>query len=300
MTAFEHALFFHRKNFEQHSRRRPRTMREFWRIALQLLSLLTIFHSIPFAAAYAESDAEAMLTRAIEDYSAAMEETSRNQQLSAFAKSEQLFRQVAEALRSEGREPNAELLINLGNSALQAEHLGVAILSYRRALIHSPDSAQARQNLAFARTQVDEWAQYTSDDPLIDTLFFWRRSFSRSSILGVAALSFLLAALLIAASIAFRLSLLRNIALFPVIIWAVLLLSLVGNRESQSDGVIIAGEVVLRSANSSNSQAVLSQPLPNGTEVQISEQRENWVEVQIAGRSGWVQTQEVAVVNLVP
>ncbi|MEC8554474.1 MAG: hypothetical protein VXZ82_05630 [Planctomycetota bacterium] len=272
-------------------------MMAFRRSSLQVFCLLTVSLPIPLSAAYAESDAEAMLARAINDYSLAMEETARDQQLSAFAKSEQLFRQVAEALQAEGREPNAELLINLGNSALQAEHLGVSILNYRRALIHSPDSTQARQNLAFARTQVEDWAQYNAEDPLIDTLFFWRQRFSRSSILGVAALSFLLASLLIATSIAFRLSLLRNLALLPVIIWGILLLSLIGNRESRSDGVIIAGEVVLRSANSSNAQEVLSQPLPDGTEVQISERREGWVEVLVAGRSGWVQAREVAVVN---
>ncbi|MEM7561354.1 MAG: hypothetical protein AAF394_19690, partial [Planctomycetota bacterium] len=158
MTAFERTDFLQSKKFEQESSRRPRTKREFWRISLQLFWLLTAFLWIPFSDANAESDAEAMLARAIKDYSAAMEGTARDQQLSAFAKSEQLFRQVAEVLRSEGREPNAELLINLGNSALQAEHIGVAILSYRQALIRSPDSSQARQNLAFARTQVDEWA----------------------------------------------------------------------------------------------------------------------------------------------
>ncbi len=297
MNAIERTDLFQSKKLEQESRRCPRTKREFWPIPLQLFWLLTAFHSVPFFAANAESDAEAMLARAINDYSAAMEGTARDQQLSVFAKSEQLFRQVGEALRAEGREPNAELLINLGNSALQAEHLGVAILNYRRALIHSPDSAQARQNLAFARTQVEDWAQYNAEDPLIDTLFFWRQRFSRSSILGVAALSFLLASLLIATSIAFRLSLLRNLALLPVIIWGILLLSLFGNRESPNDGVIIAGEVVLRSANSSNAQEVLSQPLSDGTEVQISERREGWVEVLVAGRSGWVEAREVAVVN---
>lgn len=298
MTALERTEFFRNTISEQQSRRRPRIMRVFWRIPLQVFLLVIALLTISCSAAIAGSDSETMLARAIEEYSSAMEETSRDQQLSAFAKSEQLFRQVAESLRSEGQEPNAELLTNLANSALQAEHFGVAILNYRRALVHSPDSAQARQNLAFARTQVDDWAQYSADDPLIDTLFFWRRSFSRSSILGVAALSFLLAGLLIAASIAFRLTLLRNLALLPVIVWGVLLFSLVGNRESQSDGVIVAGDVVLRSANSSNSQEVLSQPLPDGTEVQILERREGWVEVLITGRSGWVQEQEIALVNL--
>lgn len=51
---------------------------------------------------------------------------------------------------------SSELLYNLGNACFKANHLAKAVLSYERALRLDPGNKNARNNLAYVRTRVDD------------------------------------------------------------------------------------------------------------------------------------------------
>ena len=127
------------------------------------------------------------LERAIDAYTTALETTDRNLRLEEFARAEQLFRQVIDGDGQLAPVRNAELYVNLGNAALQAERLGPAIAAYRRALALAPQNAQARQNLVYARSLLPDWVRREETIRLIDSLFFWRAMISRGQILDAGS-----------------------------------------------------------------------------------------------------------------
>ncbi len=241
---------------------------------------------VPVAVAPSTSAAEeAGLDAAIEEYSAAMEAQGRDERLRRFSRAEQLFRQ---AIEDPSTQAGADLFVNLGNAALQAEHVGSAIVAYRRALLLEPGHRQAKQNLRYARSMVPNGtgAEETSD--LIDTLFFWQTLASREQIQLVAACFFLLAATLFSIGFAGKRSWLCSLALVPLSIWLLLLLSTAPMGQTSDEAVVVSGDTILHAADSENSASRLSQPIPDGTEVKILQTRDRWTEIQIAGRSGWV------------
>lgn len=216
-----------------------------------------------------------------------MELTDRDQRLQGFAAAEQMFRQVAEGELIH----NAQLQVSIGNAALQAERVGPAIVAYRRALAIDPTNAQVQQNLGYARSSVPEAYRRESTSALIDTLFFWRGLYTQGQILGMAAACFLLAALLCAIGIARKQFFVRNLALLPLLCWSGLIGSVVlgGKASAHDEAVVVASELVVRSADSENSVPRLSAPLTSGVEVTVLRARGRWTEVELPGvRSGWV------------
>lgn len=259
-------------------------------LLLVLLSMHNCVFALQTSPATGVSDSsspEKALQQAIEQYTDALETDDRDDRIRKFSRAEQLFRQLIEEYDAA---PNESLLLNLGNSALQAEHVGTAIAAYRSALLVSPGNTQASQNLAYARSTVPDWAAYSSDDMLVETLFFWKQIYSTSQIQILAAVAFAVAMGLVAFSIATSRSIWRNLSILPFGIWAVLLAStLLSGSTPDSEAVIVQPDTVLHSADSENSAARISQPLPDGAEVTVIQTRERWTEVQFSGKTGWVR-----------
>lgn len=240
---------------------------------------------------------ESDLRRAIDEYSKAMETGERNARLSGFARAEQLFRQAVQAELSAGRRVSAQLWLNLGNAALQAENTGSAILAYRRALQRAPNHAQAMQNLAHARSSLPEWARTEQNSVFFDTLFFWTRLVSRPQLAALASVCFLIAMACVGFGIATSKSLWRNMAILPGLLWLLLLgSSWLGSGHSNANAVVIATDTVLYSADSEKSPQRMTEPLPQGTEVQVLQSRDRWLEIQLSGRSGWIRRAAVQFV----
>jgi hypothetical protein len=227
---------------------------------------------------------------AIDAYVAAMETALRNERLELFARSEQLFRQIVEGDATHPPLRNAALYVNLGNAALQAEHVGPAIAAYRRALLLDPQHAQARQNLAYARSLLPEWIRYDEPDRLIDSLFFWRAMFSHETLLVLSAWCFLAAAVLVAVGLVRRQPMLRNVASVPILLWCILGISLLlGHGNGDRRNAVVRTETTVYTADSENAAPRLSRPLPNGAEVVLLTERDPWTEIRLPdGRTGWV------------
>jgi len=231
-------------------------------------------------------------------YTEAMNTKPRDERLRKFAIAEQLFRQLVAGGARHAPVRNADLYVNLGNAALQAEHLGTAIVAYRRALDLDPGHPRARQNLDYTRSLLPEWVQHEDPTRWIDSLFFWHATLSYGQILIVAALCFLAAAIMLAIGLVRQTLLWRNLALVPALGWLVLTISLIVDpgQTTAQDAVIIT-EAVLHTADSENAAARLPKPLPNGVEVELLQHRERWSEVRMPdGRTGWVRNSTLELV----
>jgi len=237
----------------------------------------------------------ATLNQAIDVYTEAQAAIDRDGRLASFRRAQRLFAHAAtQGARS------ADLYTNLGNAALQAEQLGPAILAYRRALILDPDQARAYQNLRHARTLLPAWVPKPEPEGAPESFFIWRHLLNPAQQATIAALSFLLAALLLAIAIYRRFPLARNLALLPLLIWLGLLLSVtIQARAGGTDqAVFTADETIARAADSPNAPMRFAQPLPAGTEVEIREARTHWIHIVLAnGRDAWVARGAVEVIE---
>ena len=238
------------------------------------------------ASAVAQQPEAAQIEEAIASYRAALDTSERDSRLEGFRKAERLFSRTADSGAS-----NPELYTNLGNAALQAEHLGAAVLAYRRALAIDPDHPRAVQNLEHVRTLLPEWVPKPEAGGLLDSFFFWHKTLARSDRALGAAIAFAIGALLLAAAIRFGQSALRTAAILPALIWAALIASVavdVGGARLD-DAVVIADETVARAADSALAPSTLPAPLPGGVEVRILERRSPWIRIRLAnGRDAWV------------
>jgi tetratricopeptide (TPR) repeat protein len=238
------------------------------------------------ASGVAQQPDTAQLEEAIASYRAALDTSARDSRLEGFRNAERLFSRIAA-----GGASNPELYTNVGNAALQAEHLGAAVLAYRRALAIDPDHPRAVQNLEYVRTLLPDWVPKPESGGLLDSFFFWHKTLSRSDRSLGAAIAFAVAVLLLAAAGSFGQSALRTAAILPALVWAALIASVtvdVGGARLD-EAVVIADETVARAADSALAPSTLPAPLPGGVEVRIIERRSPWIRIRLAnGRDAWV------------
>jgi tetratricopeptide (TPR) repeat protein len=244
----------------------------------------------------AQAPSSQLLEQAIASYGRGLDTAERALRLEEFRRAERLFARVA----AEGA-GNPDLYANLGNAALQADHLGTAVLAYRRALALDPAHPRAGQNLAHARTLLPAWVPKPQAAGLLDSFFFWHRTLSRSDRAFWAAVAFAVAGLLAAASIRAGQPVLRNAAMLPALVWLALIASVVMDDTARSAdaAVIVADETVARAADSALAPSALPAPLPGGVEVRIVERRPPWLRVRLGnGRDAWVAESAVALVEV--
>jgi tetratricopeptide (TPR) repeat protein len=226
------------------------------------------------------------LERATASYTRALETADGQARTVAFQEAERLY---ASAARSAPASP--DLYANLGNAALQGQHVGAAVLAYRRALRIDADHARALTNLSLARSLLPEWVPRPESRGALDSFFFWQRGLTRAQRSGAAALSFACAALLLALWLRTGHVALRHLALVPSAAWLALLGSLVFDPALR-DGdevVVTTPDVRARAADSELAPALFEDPLPDGTEARIVEERAPWARIRLAnGRDAWV------------
>ncbi len=241
--------------------------------------------------AFGEGDPAVVVQQANDAYQAALSTTDRGARLEAFRTAERLYAKSLDLARDVDQRVTADLWVNYGNAALQAERLGAAVLGFRQALALDPNHARARKNLRHARTLLPSWVRPPESGGVMDTFFFWHQGLSPIERHTLAAIAFAIAGLLIAFSIRTGRSGLRTLAILPLAVWIALITSTVFDAvtEQRPEGVLTAPETVGRSADSHNVAPRFSEPLPGGTEITIVERRSPWVHVELLnGRDAWV------------
>ena len=239
-------------------------------------------------------DARPRLERALDDYAKAQAESDHDARLAGFGRAEQGFA----ALIEDGMATPA-LYTNLGNAALQAGHVGQAVLAYQRALRLDPAATTAQQNLAHLRVLLPAWVPRPSGSDGAAALLVYRRVPAPTRSLAAGG-CFALAALLLVLSLRRREGPWRGLAILLGLAWLGLLASVVLDRPSGSGeaAVLTADETPARSADSAMAALAFPDPLPQGVEVERLEVRGDYARIRLAnGRDVWVRSSSVTPVE---
>jgi len=250
---------------------------------------------LPPSACLAEEGDAKWLEPAIAAYTRGMESTQRDERLRLFSDSERFFTAACR-----GGVGSADCWTNLGNAALQAEHLGSSILAFRRALVLDPGNARARQNLTHARSLLPDWIPLPETRGVLDTFFSWQGGVSRSARAEWAAGCFALTAVLLALALVRGLTAPRYLAGVSALIWLALVASLQLDNGTLgiSEGVIVVADTPGRAADSINAPLRFGENLPDGAEIRILEDRGGWLHIELYnGRDAWIAESAVARVE---
>ncbi len=232
------------------------------------------------------------LADAREQYIDALEVQDRSERTQRFSESENLYAQLVKEYP--GR---PELLVDWGNAALGANHLGVASLAYKRALTLDKGLVRASKNLGWIRSQLSSEFVPTPESSAVDSLFFWHSSWSLATRHLVAAIAFAFFVVLLFPIGTFQ-YIRRRVAAAPALIFVGMLSSALLEPSHAGAAVVVVDGQTLRSADSLGAPTSFSKPIPEGAEVTLLESREDWSHVTLAnGKTGWLAGNAVRLVD---
>lgn len=263
--------------------------------------VLTIGYS-SLTTAQANDSAE-LVEEGVEAYQTAIDATNRNERVQLFSRAEMIFARVASERVSSNDQSipfsadvNPDLFLNWGNAALGAEHLGAAILAYRRALEMDPQNGPAKDNLLHARSLLPDWIPTPEDQVGFGSFFDGVRQLGKGQWRGIASILFLIAFALLAIYIRTNRTAFRNLAILAIGCWvAALGIGWIPSGAIETaDAVVIADEASVRSADSINAPLRFPKPLLSGSEVKVLESRDQWIRVGLSdGREGWLKSSAI-------
>lgn len=205
------------------------------------------------------------------------------------------FRRVAARYQEilDGGTVSGAVLFNQGNAFMRAGLRGRAIASYRRAQRYRPRDPYLDANLRSALTgPPDPWGK-----PLLEYLFFWQDWLSYPAKFQLSGLAAGAAFLIATINLWLPRRWLRRLA--AVVLLATLILAASASYDwyrfdRLRHGVIVAKEVVARKGDAESYQPAFNQPLSEGTEFRLLEDRGEWVLVRLAERrEGWLPREAI-------
>jgi tetratricopeptide (TPR) repeat protein len=201
------------------------------------------------------------------------------------------FERVIEA----GQGNNGKLLYNIGNTYYRLGDVGRAILFYRRAQLLIPADPNLKHNLRYVRSQRIDLIPSRQDSRVFRTLFFWHYSLPPQVklFLFIAALW---AICLLITHVLLQSNWRKRWKKVFLTVWGgialMMLVSLVTDEirlRNLKDGVIIREEVVARKGDGIAYQRSFIDPLHQGTEFTLREERAGWYFIELFdGRKGWI------------
>ena len=194
---------------------------------------------------------------------------------------------------------NGELLYNLGNAYLKQGDTGRAILNYRSAEMFLPRDADLEANLQYALGQAKDKIDCGEGGSLLTTVCFWYAKLSCRELCYVFFAVNAVFWLLLAVKFFMRREML-GISLYITLFFTLLFGASFGvklyNTVYSLSGVVLAGEVMVRSG-SSTSDTVLFK-LHEGAELTVAGQENEWLKITLCdGKKGWVQKSSVGIVG---
>jgi tetratricopeptide (TPR) repeat protein len=192
---------------------------------------------------------------------------------------------------------NGELLYNLGNAYLKKGAIGSAIFNYRKAELFMSRDADLEANLQYALGQATD--RIDCSDSFLKTACFWyaRLSCSELCYIFLAANAFFWMLLIIKFFIrAEMLGISLYIALFLSLLFGGSFGVKLYNTAYICSGVVLAGEVMVRSGSSASDTVLFK--LHEGAELTVDDQENEWLRISLCdGKKGWVQKSCVGIVS---
>jgi len=198
-----------------------------------------------------------------------------------------------ERLIHDGNIHNGKLYYNLANAHLHNNHIGLAILNYRRAETLDQNNEDIQKNLTFARSRRIDQVDLETQTRILHTLFFWHFDFSLQTRFALACVFFGLACTALAL-LPWRTR--RHSYLITALISLGVCLCFtisIGVTQIQNKtthyGVITTSQVTARQGDSDSFPASFKDPLHAGTEFLLLEARPNWLHIQLDnGSKAWI------------
>ena len=187
---------------------------------------------------------------------------------------------------------NGYLYYNLGNAYFHLGQPGRAIVNYRRAQRFLPNFPELRENLSAAIAKRKDRIDERPAASISRTLFFWHYILSfRLKVMLFAVFFGLIWVLLIIKLFHGRLAIKLGIGV-SIFLAAILGSSVVTQRYADSHdehGVIIVEEVYARKGPYEKAESRFDNPLHEGTEFTVLEEREHWYRVKLdSGDKAWL------------
>jgi tetratricopeptide (TPR) repeat protein len=186
------------------------------------------------------------------------------------------------------------LYFNLGNARFKSGEIGKAIAAFRKAEQLAPRDPDLQANLRFVRNQVQG-----STSP-ISGIDRWLIRMTLNEWTWLAAVPFWICLLLLTAmqfrrnakamlgglaAVAGALSVIAGMCL--LFAWKV---------QTRPSAVVIAREAVVRNGPLEESQSAFT--LRDGSELQITDQKDGWLQISVGNRNGWVKREQVEVLQM--
>ena len=194
---------------------------------------------------------------------------------------------------------------NLGNAELRAGELGEAIAAYRRAERLDPINDDIAANLAEARRRVAQPIEADATDLTFANLNRWWNVISEPTRFRTAAIAWTCFWLLLLWRRSRPLERRRLERESTTVIWrSVIMLALATGvlsagtlavdrllPEGGTAGVLTRSDVALRTGNGLSFESAIDEPLSEGVEFGILEQRPGWWRIRLPdGTNGWIES----------
>lgn len=210
-----------------------------------------------------------------------------------FEAAEQGFQRLVD-----GGAVNGPLLYNLGNTQLQQGRIGAAIANYLRAQRLMPGDPRLQANLAHARAQVKDRMDAGGGLLYEDVAGWWHLMpqpvrWWLGLLLWLGAWALLVTRLLAPASPSAHARLTPAMAWTAVVVGGVLLATVAADTLApvlRPQGVTLVDGVELRKGNGEGFQKAIEQPLSQGVEFRVIDERPGWLQIVLPdGKGGWIR-----------
>jgi len=194
---------------------------------------------------------------------------------------------------------NGRLLYNLGNALLQRGDVGEAILAYRSAETLIPGDPRLEHNLEYARSLRRDRIGATGGRELVDALLAWHERTTAATRFIVFAVTWIglwgvMTVNLLVPHVAWR-WLAGGLAVLSLACGVSLAFDLLAPPR---EGVIVADEVTVRKGNGEGFDPLFAEPLHQGVEFRLVEQRPDWLHIELAnGARGWIREGQAGMVG---
>jgi len=229
------------------------------------------------------------------DRGANVRQSNSAEAIEAFTESAAKFQLLADAgIR------NGKLYYNLGNAYLESEHLGKAILNYRRAQELLPGDGRIENNLRYARSLRRDQIETAGKRAFLHTLFFWHYGTSLRIRFLTGLFVYVAFWLMLIYRTLFHRFRWRYVLIPALVIWVTLGISVAADMLGASrnlEGVIVADDVVVRKGNGERFEPQFKQQLHEGVEFTVIEQHGDWLYIELPdGKTGWIQTRQAELI----